>query len=55
MFVSKLKLSAAMLGAYFTGKALGAWEMGGDISCHDPSIIQEDNRWYAFCTGDGKV
>ena len=43
MFLCKLKLSAVMLGAYFTGKALGAWEMSGDVYCHDYSIIQEDN------------
>ncbi|KAI7857845.1 glycosyl hydrolase [Circinella umbellata] len=52
MFINKLKLSVFIFGTYFTGKALGAWKMGGDISCHDPTIIQESDRWYAFCTGE---
>ena len=55
MLINKLKLSVFILGTYFTGKALGAWKMGGDILCHDPSIIQEGDRWYTFCTGEGKI
>ncbi|KAI9264266.1 protein AbnA [Phascolomyces articulosus] len=53
MLVNKLKTSVFLLSSLLASKALGAWQMGGDILCHDPSIIQEGDRWYTFCTGEG--
>ncbi|WP_249435991.1 glycoside hydrolase family 43 protein [Paenibacillus sp. Marseille-Q4541] len=29
------------------------WNLTGDISVHDPSIIKEGNSWYTFSTGQG--
>ncbi|KAI9498397.1 protein AbnA [Zychaea mexicana] len=54
MLFKKLKSSLFLVSSLLATKALGAfWEMGGDIYCHDPSVIKEGDRWYAFCTGEG--
>lgn len=29
------------------------WDMVGDLAAHDPSIAQEDGKWWVFHTGEG--
>ncbi len=42
---SMLAVSAPSFAAF--------WNLTGDISVHDPSIIKEGNSWYTFSTGQG--
>ncbi|ORY93548.1 glycosyl hydrolase [Syncephalastrum racemosum] len=47
------KTLAAVAGlATLVPAAMGKmWNLTGDLTCHDPSIIQQDGTWYTFCSG----
>jgi len=56
MFTKRFRrqaLAAAALASAILPATAAHWALTGDVGAHDPSILQEGDRWFTFSTGEG--